>query len=137
MSLAAARPPATVRELIDAQAAARPDAIYALATESGASITYAQLARGCRTTAAQLRARGVGAGDTISLVMPNGLGTVRWLLGALRGGVCVNPVNLLSQPEQMRYVLDHSDCRLVVVAPDWEKRVRGLLEGIARKVEVV
>ena len=26
-------------------------------------------------------------------------------------GCCVNPVNLLSQPEQMRYVLEHSDCR--------------------------
>ena len=46
--------------------------------------------------------------------MPNGLQTLRVLLGAMYGGLCVNPVNLLSQPEQMRYVLAHSDCRVVV-----------------------
>ena len=42
-------------------------------------------------------------------------------------GCCVNPVNLLSQPEQMRYVLEHSDCTLVFVAPEWDERVRALL----------
>ena len=60
-------------------------------------------------------------------MLPNGLGTVRLLLGAMYGGQCVNPVNLLSQPEQMAYVLDHSDCKLVFAAPDWEARVRELL----------
>ena len=44
------------------------------------------------------------------------------------GGCCVNPVNLLSQPEQMRYVLDalrlHSSCSS---RRDWEERVRALL----------
>jgi long-chain acyl-CoA synthetase len=52
-------------------------------------------------------------------VMPNGLQTIRLLLGAMHAGVCVNPVNLLSQPGQMRYVLEHSDCKLVFVAPAW------------------
>jgi hypothetical protein len=61
----------------------------------------------------------VPAGDTVSLVMPNGLMTLRLLLGAMHGGCCVNPVNLLSQPEQMRYVLEHSDCKLVFAAPEW------------------
>ncbi len=42
----------------------------------------------------------------------------------------MNPVNLLSQPEQMRYVLEHSDCRVVFVAPEWEERVRAMLAGI-------
>ena len=53
------------------------------------------------------------------------------------GGRCVNPVNLLAQPEQMRYVLAHSDCKLVVVSPDWEARVRELLAGVDRPVSVI
>ena len=63
--------------------------------------------------------------------MPNGLQTLRLLLGCMHAGYCVNPVNLLAQPEQMRYVLEHSDCRLVLASPEWAERVRAAT-GAAR-----
>ncbi len=137
MTDSGAGPPATVRELIERQAAMRPDAVYALAAEAEARITYGDLARDCRAVAALLRNHGVGRGDTVSLVMPNGLQTIRLLLGAMHAGICVNPVNLLAQPAQMRHVLEHSDCKLVFVAPDWEERVRALVAGLARAIEIV
>src|SRR5215212_5625072 len=129
--------PSTVRALIDGQAAQRPDAVYAAATDSDQRLTFAELARACRAVGALLRRHGVGPGETVSLVLPNGLQTVRLLLGAMHAGCCVNPVNLLSQPEQMRHVLAHSDCKLVFVASDWEARVRALLATIDRPVAVV
>ncbi len=125
---------ATVRELIERQAAQQPDAVYAVAADGAGAIRYGELAAGSRRVAALLQSHGVAPGETVALVMPNGLGTLRLLLGALWGGRCVNPVNLLSQPEQMRYVIGHSDCRLVVVAPVWESQVRALLEGLDRQV---
>ena len=127
----------TVRDLIEHNAAQRPQAIYALATEGSAHLSYGQLLSRCQDVASLLDACQVRSGDTISLVMPNGMQTVVILLGAMYGGRCVNPVNLLSQPEQMRYVLSHSDCKLVFVAPDWETRVRALLAGIERSIAVV
>ncbi|VTU33680.1 AMP-binding protein [Variovorax sp. PBL-E5] len=129
--------PATVHELIERQAAARPQATYAVATQDDRQLGYGELVRGCRSVAALLRSRGAQPGDTVSVVMPNGLQTLRVLLGAMHGGLCVNPVNLLSQPEQMRYVLAHSDCRVVCVAPEWEERVRGMLAGLDRTVDVI
>ena len=86
---------------------------------------------------ALLRAQGSRPGDTVSLIMPNGLMTLQLLLGAMHGGWVVNPVNLLSQPDQMRYVLMHSDCKVVIVAPDWETRVRALLAGLERPVTLL
>ena len=127
----------TVHALIEAQAAQRPQAIYALSTEGGTPLRFGALAHGCRSVAAVLRRHGAQRGDTVSLVMPNGLQTLRVLLGAMHAGMCVNPVNLLSQPEQMRYVLAHSDCRLVCVAPEWEERVRAMLQGIERPVSLM
>ncbi len=127
---------ATVRELIDRQADARPDAPYALATESDAALSYAALRRGCRRVAAALQAAGVPPGGTVSLVMPNGLATLQWLLGVMWAGRCVNPVNLLGAGEPMRYVLDHSDCALVLVSPDWEARVREIVATLPRPVAV-
>ncbi len=127
----------TIRELIAQQAAARPDAVYALSTETAACITFAELEAGCRRLGALLRRHGLGPGDTVSLVMPNGLQTLRILLGAMAQGLIVNPVNLLSQAEQMRYVLGHSDCKLVFVSPDWEAPVRALLAGLDRQIDVI
>jgi len=127
----------TVRALVDAQAAARPRAPYFVAAHTGQSLDFGALAQSCRNVGALLAARGLAPGAHVSLVMGNGLQTIRLLLGALYGGWCVNPVNLLAQPEQMRYVLDHSDAQLVCVAPDWEERVRALLAGIERRIDVL
>ena len=129
--------PATVRELVEVQAALRPQALYALDADAATHLTFGELAQSCRRVAALLQSRGSQPGDTVSLVMPNGLVTLQLLLGAMHGGWCVNPVNLLSQPEQMRYVLGHSDCKLVFVSPEWEASVRAALEGVDRAVSVV
>ena len=127
----------TIRSLIEGWEKAAPDAVYALSTESSARLSFADLAAGTRRIGALLRRHGLGAGDTVSLVMPNGLQTLRILLGSMAHGLIVNPVNLLSQAEQMRYVLTHSDCKLVFVSPEWEAPVRGLLAGLDREVAVL
>lgn len=127
----------TVHALIERQAARQPLAVYARATESERHITYGELAHGCRRVAGVLARHGAKPGETISVVMPNGLQTLRLLLGAMHAGYCVNPVNLLSQSEQMRYVLAHSDCRVVCVAPEWEARVRDIVQAFDRPVTVI
>ncbi|MFN0187014.1 MAG: AMP-binding protein [Aquabacterium sp.] len=127
----------SVAGLIRAQAAARPQAVFALATGTGRAITYRALADSAAGTALALRQRGVAPGATVALVMPNGLATLELLLGAMAAGVAVNPVNLLSAADAMGYVLDHSDCALVFAAPDWADRVRALVAGLVRPVAVV
>ena len=131
-------PTQTVHALIEAQAAIQPEAVYALtAEEPEQCITYGALAQGCRKVAALLQELGAAPGDTVSLVMPNGLQTLRLLLGAMHAGLSVNPVNLVAQADQMRYVIEHSDCRIIFVSPDWEDKVRGMLENVPRKIALI
>ena len=76
--------------------------------------------------------RGIAPGETVSPVMPNGL--VDAAPAARHGvgqGACVNPVNLLAQPEQMRYVLEHSTARRYSSRPSGSPRVRELLAAPA------
>jgi long-chain acyl-CoA synthetase len=120
----------TIRSLLDAAAQRRPGGTYALATESGHTLTFAELQAKAHKVAAWLLAQDTRPGDTIALVLPNGLGTLQWLLGAMQGGWCVNPVNLLMQPEGMRYVLEHSDCKLVLASAEWADRLRGVVPGL-------
>ncbi len=127
----------TLQTLIDHAAATWPQRVYALDAEGAQPLTFATLAQRCGDVVALLRSLGSAPGDTVSLVMPNGLATLQWLLGAMHGGWCVNPVNLLSQPEQMRYVLHHSDCRVVVASPEWAPAVRDILVTLDRAVSLV
>ncbi|MBA3596169.1 MAG: AMP-binding protein [Methylibium sp.] len=129
--------PETIAALIDARAADAAELPYFIGAESGREMNYGELQRSCRRISALLARAGLASGDTVSVVMPNGRQTVRVLLGAMYGGWCVNPVNLLSQPEQMLYVLEHSDCKLIVVAPDWMERVQALLRRMDRKVQLI
>lgn len=130
-------PDTTVAGLIEAQAAARPGATYFVAAETGRTLTFGELLDSSHGIAAFLADRGLAPGAHVSVVMPNGLATLRILLGAMAGGYVVNPVNLLSQPEQMRYVLDHSDCALVFASSDWAPKVRELVQSITRPIAVV
>jgi len=114
----------TLCQLINRQVAVRPDAVYLKDAESDAQITYEQLRLSCLGIGRLLEGKGVRSGDTVSVVMPNGVNTMRLLLAGMYCGVIVNPVNLLSQPDQMSYVLAHSDCKLVVTSSDWYERVR-------------
>jgi len=127
----------TVRALIEAQASARPDATYFIAAETARTLTFRELREGNRRIAGLLARHGVKPGAHVSVVMPNGIATLRILLGAMASGYCVNPVNLLSQPEQMRYVLDHSDCAAVFTSPEWTRKVRELVKAIDRPIVVV
>ena len=127
----------TVQGLITQQAAARPEAVYALSADGAQQLRFGELLQDCQHLQAAWQRLGLQPGDTVSLVLPNGLQTLRLLLGGLYAGLVVNPVNLLSQPEQMRYVLEHSDCKLVLAAPDWAERVQVVLDGLPRRVALV
>ena len=129
--------PSTLAALITQQAARRPQAVYATDGPGAHALTFGELARCCAQVCQLLRAHGTAAGDTVSVVMPNGLMTLRLLLGAMAGGWCVNPVNLLAQPEQMAYVIAHSDCKLVFTSPEWEAQVRQCVALAGRVIRVV
>ena len=127
----------TVRQLIDARAISDPSATYFIAPHTGQSLTFQELRDSCMAVSMMLASRGAQPGDHVSFVLGNGLQTVRLLLGAMYGGYCVHPVNLLSQPEQMRYVIGHADARIVFAAPEWIVRLRELTATIARPIELI
>ena len=129
--------PRTVRAWVDRRAALTPDATYLIADEDGRRISFAELQRASRRLAGLLAARGAAPGERVALLMPNGLQTCRLFVGVMYGGYCVTPLNLLAQPSQLAYVIDHCDARIVFVAPDQADRLAQAAKGIARKIDVV
>lgn len=127
----------TIRDHVDHQAAIRPHAPYLIAPETGRVMSFGELQRLSRRFAYTLRARGIRPGQKVGLLMPNGYQTCRLFIGAMYGGYCVTPINLLALPTQLAYVLDHCDARIIFAAPDLVERLESTLASVSRPIEVV
>ncbi len=97
-----------------ADVAARHGSRPALRFEGG-DLAYSDLERGARLLARGLISRGVGKGTRVALLMGN---RPEWVETAfavgLVGGVLV-PVNTFATPEELDYILRHSDASLLLL----------------------
>ncbi|AMM22377.1 long-chain fatty acid--CoA ligase [Frondihabitans sp. PAMC 28766] len=82
----------------------------------GQTTTYGQLWDETRAYAGALRARGVGRGDRVALIIPNVPDFCRAYYAVLSLGAIVVPIHLLFKSEEIEYVLRDSGARLAIVA---------------------
>lgn len=127
----------TIRHYVDMQAEMRPDAVYLIAPEPDLSLTYRGLQRASRRLARYLLNEGIEPGAKVAMLMHNGFQTCRLFIGAMYGGFCVTPLNLLAQPSQLEYVLEHSEASVVFVAPNEVERLDAALANVRRDVRVI
>ncbi|SAL20435.1 long-chain-fatty-acid--CoA ligase [Caballeronia terrestris] len=137
--------PTTLRALIDERARQFPDKPFLLgpAEDGGIDVlTFGQLRDACGTLAARFTDAGLNPGDVISVYMGNGLQTATLLLAAMYGGYVANPMNLLCQPSQVRYIVEHSDTRAIFVSRDSRESIDAALaelraQGFERELRVI
>jgi len=127
----------TIREYVDVQARERPDAVYLVAPEADLSLSFSGLRTASRKLTRFLLKEGIQPGAKIALLMHNGFQTCRLFVGAMYGGFCITPLNLLAHPSQLEYVLEHSEASLVFVAPRELERLQAALGKISREVRVI
>ncbi|MGE0559060.1 MAG: AMP-binding protein [Burkholderiales bacterium] len=127
----------TIRHIVDSQAAKQPAATWLIAPETGATMTFAQLQRESRELGRHLLGLGLNKGDKVALMLHNSYQTARLLIGVMYGGFMVAPLNLLAQPSQLAYVLDHSDTRLVFTSEEFAERLQAALADITRDIRVI
>jgi long-chain acyl-CoA synthetase len=90
-----------------------PDAPALVMAESGEAVTYAELDDRSRRLASALRARGVGAGDHIAILMENNRPFLEVAWAAQRSGLWYTAINSHLRPGEVQYVLD--DCGAVAL----------------------
>ena len=126
----------TIRDAIEGQANARPDAPFLLAPEVEATISYAALRDTAHGFAAELAAHGVGSGEVVSWMLPNGVAAAGVFLGAMHGGYVASPIGLLAQDALIAHILNHSRTRIVFAAPDFVARLQSIVASIGRRIIV-
>ena len=120
-----------LRELLETRVETDPGKYYLFSAADGRAWSYLEFDQTVNRTANMLRTNGVLKGDVVSLLLPNSPEYIIayfacWKIGALAG-----PVNSLLKPEEIEWVVENSEAKLMLVGSDWKTIVP--LESSAKR----
>lgn len=104
-----------VDQLLKVRAAANPNKDFLFSEGDGRRYTYAEFDRAVDRAARLLAACNVGKGDVVSLLMPNGPEYIIAYFACFRLGALAGPINSLLKSQEMAYVIDNSDAKVILV----------------------
>lgn len=113
------REPNNLPELLVQRVSAAPEKSWLFSEVDGRVFSYEEFAQVVDRSARLLAARGVGKGDVVGLLMPNGAEYIIayfacWKLGAIAG-----PINSLLKAQEIAFVLSDSEARALLVHSDF------------------
>jgi long-subunit acyl-CoA synthetase (AMP-forming) len=115
--------------------AARDPAAVALRTFGGdQEITWSEYARRVRDIASGLAALGIGRGDTVGLMLSNRLEFNVLDTAVLHLGATPFSVYNTSSPEQIAYLFENAQNRVVITEPTFIERVQAAASGVEHVV---
>ena len=92
--------------------------------------TYAQLYERSRRLAGTLAGRGVGVGDTVSLMAPNVPEMLEAHFGVPMCGAVLNALNYRLDPDTIRFILGHAETKVLITDREFSPVVARALEGM-------
>ena len=94
--------------------------------ESWGAITYREMARRARALAAGLDELGIEVGERVAMVSQNSARLLTALFGVSGSGRILVPVNFRLVAEEVRYIVEHSGARLLLVDPELAESLSGV-----------
>ena len=115
--------------LLEEQERARGDKVLVTVLGEG-ELTYAAGSRQARQVASHLAGLGVGPGDRVAVLLPNGLDFIRYWLGLGRLGAVIVPINTALTGEFLAHQLRDSGARVLVTAGELQAAAREVADRI-------
>jgi long-chain acyl-CoA synthetase len=127
----------SLTDVLEYWAQAQPDKTYLFAPETGATLSYGQLALESQYLSSWLDQKNISANGHVGLYMQNGRQTSTIFLATMTSGRVIVPFNLLAPTDQLAWVLDHSDIELLFYSPDKKDNLFLALQKTKRKFILV
>ncbi len=99
--------------------------------------SWGETARRCRQLASALRLRGIGEGDTVSIVAPNIPAMFEAHFGVPMSGAVLNTINTRLDAESMAFIFQHAQSKVVLVDREFSAVVRKALDLLERQPLVI
>jgi len=100
-------------------------------------LTYAAFAERCRRLAGALAARGVGRGDTVSVMAPNIPEVLEAHFGVPMTGAVLNALNIRLDAGTIGFILRHAESKVVIVDSEFVPLMREAVRGMEQAPVVV
>ncbi len=99
--------------------------------------TWAQTRERCLRLASALVARGLGAGDTVSILCPNTPAMLEAHFGIPLSGAVLNTINCRLDAEGVAFILRHAESKAVLVDREYASLVAAALERLDQALIVI
>ena len=114
----------TIKDLIDDYASRTPQKIYMQDVQHTDALTYQELQLKTQQYAQFFADNHIQKGQNIGFAMCNSIDSALTILGALYGGFCITAINLVAGAKTISYVIEHSECSLIIADADHESLMR-------------
>ncbi|MFJ4156217.1 AMP-binding protein [Pseudomonas sp. NPDC089752] len=91
----------------------------------------------CYRLASALWRRGLGKGDTVSIIAPNTPAMLEAHFGVPLAGAVLNSINYRLDAEGVAFILRHSECKLLLVDREFAALTEAALNLLAKKPDVI
>ena len=116
-------------------AAVYPDKVAVIHGERRYS--YAEFYRRCRRLADALRRRGIGLGDTVSVMAPNVPALLEAHYGVAMAGGVLNALNHRLDARSIAFILEHGSAKLLIADREYSATVRAALGQVGHRPIVI
>ncbi|HSC71178.1 MAG TPA: acyl-CoA synthetase [Candidatus Methylomirabilis sp.] len=101
------------------------------------TFTYAEFYARCRRLASALTRRGIGVGDTVTLMAPNVPAMLEAHYGVPMAGAVLNALNYRLDPRSIAFILEHGEAKLLLTDTEFSDTIREALALLPRKIPVI
>ncbi|SDE33279.1 acyl-CoA synthetase [Ruegeria marina] len=122
--------PLSPLSMIERTAAIYPD--YPSVVYGARRYTWAETYARCRRLAGALVARGIGKGDTVSIIAANIPEMYEAHFGVPMAGAVLNAINTRLDAPIIAFILTHAEAKVLIVDPEFSAVVRDALDQIDR-----
>ena len=100
-------------------------------------VDYRSFLARCLSFAGALRTRGIGRGDTVSVIAANSLGMLEAHYGVPMAGAVLNTINFRLDPGTVAYILEHSEAKLVMASREYLALAEAAVKRLGRPIPAV
>ncbi|MFT4608713.1 MAG: acyl-CoA synthetase (AMP-forming)/AMP-acid ligase II [Polaribacter sp.] len=127
----------TVKAHIDDRARTQGDACFLISPEIGSELSFGDLQKSVSQIGLHLTLLGVNIGDKVAFLMTNGRWTTTLFLGAMYSGRVVVPLNAVCGSDQLHYVIDHCDAKVLFVEDDLHEKYKSVFDRLPDDIKVI
>ena len=99
--------------------------------------TYRQFAERCRRLASALNKRGIGLGDTVSVMAPNSPPMLEAHYGVPMSGAVLNALNFRLDAAGIAFILGHAEAKALIADKEYSPVIKEALEQLSTPITVI